>query len=160
MRRWRILRAAIQTRGCRLECRYFGGRHAAIFIERERKYRPKWWIRIFSIFFFGFSAAGLIHFTRAILSGEEAPNWVSIVGPAFLSLVGLCMVAYYFNTFVIISFDALEFQTLLATKRLSVSEVRGRYEYETTDSDGVTTRYVKLFPVDREKKRQRVAKEV
>lgn len=116
-----------------------------------RRYRPKWWIRIFSIFFFAFSTAGLIHFTRGILAGEEAPNWVSIVGPAFLSLVGLGLVAHHFNTFVIIFRDAVEVETLWSRKRLFVSEIRGRHEYEATDSDGVTTRYVKLLPVDRRK---------
>jgi hypothetical protein len=116
-----------------------------------RLYRPKWWLRIFSIFFFAFSTAGLIHFTRGILAGEEAPNWVSIVGPAFLSLVGLGMVAHHFNTFVIIFADAIELETLWSRKRLSVSEIRGRREYESTDSDGVTTRYIKLLPVDRKK---------
>lgn len=117
-----------------------------------RRYRPKWWIRIFSIFFFAFSALGMIHFLRVILAGEEPPNWVSIVGPAFLALVGLFMVAYHFNTWVIIFPDAIEWETLWSRKRLLVREIRGRREYETTDSDGVTTQHIELMPVDRGKK--------
>jgi hypothetical protein len=125
--------------------------HSSDAAVQVRRYRPKWWIRIFSIFFFAFSTAGMIHFWRGFLTGEEPPNWVSIVGPAFLAMVGLGLVAHHFNTFVIIFPDAVEFETLWSRKRLSVSEIRGRHEYETTDSDGVTTRYVKLLPVDREK---------
>ena len=124
---------------------------AAQIASPVRRYRPKWWIRIFSICFFAFSTAGLVHFARGFLSGEEPPNWISIVGPAFLALVGLGLVAHHFNTFVVIFPDAVEFETLWSRKRLSLSEIRGRREYETTDSDGVTTRYVKLFPVDRGK---------
>jgi hypothetical protein len=108
-------------------------------------------MRIFSIFFFGFSTTCLIHFYRAILDGEQKADWVTILGPAFLSLVGLYLVAGYFNTFVTISPDAIEFETLWSRKRLSASEIRGRREYETTDSDGVKTQYVKLEPFDGQK---------
>ena len=117
-----------------------------------RRYHPKWWIRIFSIFFFAFSLTGGVHFWSLALTAQQPLDWVSILGSAFLTVVGIFLVAYHFTASVVIFADAIEFETLWSQNRLSVSEIRGRREYETTDSDGVTTQYIRLLPLDRGKK--------
>lgn len=116
-----------------------------------RKYRPKWWLRIFALFFFGFSATGLVHFLSAFLIAGQSPSTIEILAPSVLSLVGLGMVVQFFNTFVVVFPDAIELETFFSRKRLTVAEIRGKREYETTDSDGVKTRYIKLEPLDRDK---------
>jgi hypothetical protein len=116
--------------------------------EQTRRYRPRWWLRIFALFFFSFSLAGLIHFWGDWFSGDRPPNSTEIIVPALLVLVGLTLVIHYFATFVILFPNAIELQTAFSRKRLSFSEIRGRREYETTDSDGVTTHYIRLEPHD------------
>ena len=113
-----------------------------------RSYRSKWWIRIFTLFFLSFSLAGLEAFWGDWLSGARPPNTTGIVVPAMLVLVGGIMAVHYFTTVVTLFPDAIEVRTLLSRKRMSFSEIRGRREYETTDSDGMKTRYIKLEPVD------------
>jgi hypothetical protein len=120
-------------------------------MQQARRYRPKWWIRLFALFFFLFCSAGSGHFLSAIFSGEWPPNWVEIVGPAFLALVGLAMVIYFFTTFVTLFPDAIQLETLFSRKRLQFTEIRGRHEYTTTDSDGVPTHRIELRPHDRQR---------
>ncbi|UWZ82869.1 hypothetical protein [Occallatibacter riparius] len=117
-----------------------------------RRYRPKWWLRIFALFFLGFSGTGMISLWAPMLSGSRPLNTISFVAPAVLTVVGACMTAHYFNSFVVLYSDAIELQTFFSNRKLSFAEIRGKREYETTDSDGVTTRYIRLDPVDPSKR--------
>jgi hypothetical protein len=103
---------------------------------------------VFAVFFLSFSGAGLVHFLGEMVSGERSPDTIEIVAPAVLVLVGSGLVMHYFTTVVILFPDAIELRTLWSTKRLAFSEIRGRHEYETTDSDGIKTQYIKLESVD------------
>jgi hypothetical protein len=112
------------------------------------RYRPKWWLRIFSLFFLGFSGTGMTSLWTAMLSGNRPLSTIEFVAPAVLTLVGACMTAHYFNYFVVLYPDAIELQRFFSNRKLSFAEIRGKREYETTDSDGVTTRYIRLEPVE------------
>ena len=120
----------------------------ASVVPQYRRYRAKWWIRIFAFFFVSFSFTGLVSLWGGMFSGERPANTTEVVVPALLVLVGIGLVVHYFTTFVTLLPDAIELRTILSTKRLSFSEIRGRREYETTDSDGVKTWYIRLVPLD------------
>jgi hypothetical protein len=117
-----------------------------------RRYRPKWWLRIFAFVFLGFSVTGTIRLWTDMLSGERPSYAIEFIGPSVLTLVGLCMTVHYFNFFVVLYPDAIELQTFFSNKKLFFAEIRGKREYETTDSDGVTTRYIRLEPVEQGKR--------
>ncbi len=116
--------------------------------SQARSYRPKWWIRIFALFFLSFSLAGLTHLWGDILSSEGPPNTAEIVVPALLVLVGFYLVVYFFTSAVTIFPDAIELRTLWSTKKLSLDQIRGRRESEITDAEGLKTQYIKLEPLD------------
>lgn len=114
-----------------------------------KRYRPKWWLRIFAVGFFVFSFAGLVHFWDAIASGDQPGSLTEILVPAVLTLTGLGMSIYFFTTSVSLETDAIEVKTLFSRKRLTLSEIRGHREIEIADSDGLNTLYIDLEPVDR-----------
>lgn len=113
-----------------------------------RRYRPKWWLRIFGLFFLSFSATALAHFWGAILSGEQEPRLLEILAPSLLTLTGLGLTIHFFTASVILLPDAIEVRTLFSRKKMAFSEIRAYRESETVDSDGVKTRYIELEPLD------------
>ena len=64
-----------------------------------RRYRPKWWMRIFSLFFFFFSMAGLVHFLGEMLGGKRPPNTTEILVPVPSHTCGLRNGGSFFHDF-------------------------------------------------------------
>lgn len=112
-----------------------------------RRYHPHWWLRLFAIGFFVFPLTGLLHFWAIAIA--DAPHFPDILGSAFLTLIGLGMSIHFFTTNVILDGDVIEVHTLVSKKSLSLSEICSRSEDETTDSEGLITRYIVLEPCNR-----------
>jgi hypothetical protein len=112
-----------------------------------RSYRAKLWIRAFALFFLAFSLAGLVNFWGDIFAEERSSSPTEILVPGLMVLTGIYLVAHFFTARVTLFPDAIEVQTIWSTKRMDFNRIRGRREYETTDSDGVKTRNIKLEPL-------------
>jgi hypothetical protein len=109
-----------------------------------RKYRTKWWIRIFALGFLAFCMTGLAHYWCAMVDPDQRPETAGFVVTGLLTVAGLFLAGHLFTTRVVLLSDAIEVQTLWSTKRMDFSSIRGWREYETIDSDGVKTKYIKL----------------
>jgi hypothetical protein len=123
-------------------------KRSIVVAAQVRRYHPKWWVRAFALFFLLFSLAGLVHFWSEMLAGERPPNTTEFVVPALMVLAGVILVVHFFTTFVTLFPDAIEVRTLLSARRVDFNKIRGRREYETTDADGIKTRYIKLELLD------------
>jgi hypothetical protein len=113
-----------------------------------RRYRPKWWLRIFALGFLSSSTTILVNLWVGIALDKIRPEILSIVVSALLTLSGLALSVHFFTTSVTLEGDAIEVRTFFGKKRLELSEIRSRRECETTDSDGLKTSHIVLEPLD------------
>jgi len=112
-----------------------------------RQYRPHWLLRAFAIGFLALASMGLINFSSNAISGN--PHVTDILVPAFLTLFGLALSIHFFTTSVSLNGDVIAVQSLFRKRRLSLAEICGRREDESTDSEGHKTQIIVLEPCDR-----------
>jgi len=115
---------------------------------QTRSYRPKLWICAFAIGFLGFGLTGLAHYWCGMLDPERPPETTGFVVTGLLVMAGLLLLGHCLTARVSLGPDAIELKTLWSTKRMDFATIRGYREYETTDSDGVKTRYIQLESLD------------
>jgi len=114
---------------------------------QARSYRPKLWICAFAVGFLGFCLTGLAHYWCGMLDPERPPETTGFVVTGLLVVAGLVLLGHCLTARVTLLPDAIEVKTLWSTKRMDFNSIRGWRESVTTDSDGVTTRYIKLEPL-------------
>ncbi|MBV8113296.1 MAG: hypothetical protein JO300_01040 [Silvibacterium sp.] len=102
----------------------------------------------FAVGFLGFCLTGLAHYSCSMLDPEQPPETTGFVITGLLVLAGIVLLGHYLTARVTLGPDAIEVKTLWTTKRMDFSRIRGWREYETTDSDGVKTRYIELESLD------------
>ena len=76
------------------------------------------------------------------------PRPAEFIAPCLIGMAGILVAGYFFAAGVTLLPDAIEVQTLWLTKRIGFNAIRGWREYETTDSDGVKTRNIRLEALD------------
>ena len=62
--------------------------------------------------------------------------------------VGIGLTVNFFNTTITFTAEAVELRTIFGRKKLPLSGIRGRREYEVHGVEGGITRYLKLVPND------------
>lgn len=137
---------------CHIKLWYKGLQRSTLKMENSppvlRVYRPKWWWRIFSCFFPIFGGCAVVSSLRDYASqSEDFKPGVLIVGLLFV-IIGTRMVIHGFTSQVRFTHYSIEHSSLFCRKSLAFSAIRGRREYTTRDSDGVTTHHLRLIPSD------------
>jgi hypothetical protein len=105
------------------------------------------WVRGLALFFLAFSLAGFVHYWGNMLAAEQPPTTKEFLVSGLMVASGILLVGHFFTVRVTLFPDAIEVQTLWSTKRMNFNSIRGRREWVTTDSDGYTSRHIKLEPL-------------
>jgi hypothetical protein len=107
-----------------------------------------WWHRAFALFFLAFSAFFMIgSWGGPIFKQTEAKPMVMTIA-VVLPLIGIGLTFIFFTTTIRFTSDEIEHHTIFSTKRLPLSEIRGRREYVVRGEEGGSARYLKLVPDD------------
>jgi hypothetical protein len=112
-----------------------------------RVYRMSWLFRIFTMFFLVFGCTAAVAFVRDGLMDPESLTWVKLLIAIVFPVVGMFMTAKAFSSTLVFSADSVTMRSLLDTRSVEYSHIRGRREYVLQGKDG-STRYLRLDTTD------------
>lgn len=109
-----------------------------------RVYGVSWPTRIFALTFL---VASCFIYSRIILASfesEESYQWVVVLLVGIFPLVGAGISLAAFTSEIKIHATTIERQTLWSSKSMAFASIKGRREFTVEDTEGGSTRYVRL----------------